>query len=90
MADHEAAWTGAVKSLTSREREVFDLLGRGLSNKEIAAALGIKLRTSRAHVESILRKLGVESRLQAGLVAAAHGPRRRRPPSAGGPSADEP
>jgi DNA-binding NarL/FixJ family response regulator len=54
--------------LSIREREVFDLLGVGKSNRQIANGLRISEATVRAHVSSILIKLGVESRLQAGLV----------------------
>ena len=56
---------------TGRELEVLALLGEGLSNQQIATALGITHRTARAHVGSILRKLKLQSRLQAGLVAAS-------------------
>jgi two-component system nitrate/nitrite response regulator NarL len=49
-------------SLTLREREVAHLIGAGLSNKEIAARLGISLATTKSHVHSILSKLGVARR----------------------------
>jgi DNA-binding NarL/FixJ family response regulator len=48
--------------LTRREREVYPLLSK--SNKEIASALGIEVRTVRFHVENILRKFGVASRIE--------------------------
>ncbi len=51
-------------SLTRREREIAELIARGLSNKEIAAALVIAQRTAEAHVEHILVKLGYTSRVQ--------------------------
>jgi predicted ATPase/DNA-binding CsgD family transcriptional regulator len=50
--------------LTRREREVADLVARGMSNKEIASALVISQRTAEAHVEHILVKLGFNSRTQ--------------------------
>ena len=50
--------------LTKREKEVADLVRRGLSNKEIAAALVISQRTAETHVEHILTKLGLSSRTQ--------------------------
>jgi predicted ATPase/DNA-binding CsgD family transcriptional regulator len=50
--------------LTPREWEIAQLLGEGLSNKEIAARLVISQRTAETHVERILTKLGFTSRLQ--------------------------
>ena len=55
--------------LTERELEVLALVGRGRSNKEIAADLGITERTARTHVSNILGKLGLASRTQAALYA---------------------
>jgi DNA-binding NarL/FixJ family response regulator len=57
--------------LSPRELEVFRLLSTGLSNRQLSRSLGITERTVKAHVGSIMRKLGLESRLQVGL--AAHG-----------------
>ncbi len=51
-------------NLTRRERQVADLIGRGLSNKDIAGALVIAQRTAEGHVENILAKLGFRSRSQ--------------------------
>ncbi|MCC8552410.1 response regulator transcription factor [Xanthomonas hortorum] len=51
--------------LTPREREVADLLSRGLSNKEIARDLRIELATVKNHVHSLLRKTDARTRLQA-------------------------
>jgi len=59
------AQTGGRASLTLREREVAHLIGTGLSNKEIAARLGISLATTKSHVHSILSKLGVARRFLA-------------------------
>jgi DNA-binding NarL/FixJ family response regulator len=58
--------------LTRRERDVMDLLARGLSNRHIADRLGISIRTTESHVASILRKLNVPSRA---ALAARYGPR---------------
>ncbi len=59
--------------LTDREREVLALLGRGMSNKEIAAHLSISEKTVKFHVSSILNKLGLTDRTQAALFASKHG-----------------
>ena len=61
--------TGRQEPLTEREREVLQLLARGASNKEIMQTLQIAEATVKAHVRSILSKLGVQSRTQAILVA---------------------
>ena len=55
--------------LTEREVEVLVLVARGMSNQEIAGALNISLKTVKAHVSSILQKLGLDSRVQAALYA---------------------
>lgn len=60
-------------SLTRRERETLAWLARGVSNKEIARALGLAESTVKVHVQSILRKLGVSSRVQAAVYAIEHG-----------------
>jgi predicted ATPase/DNA-binding CsgD family transcriptional regulator len=52
------------EGLTSREREVADLVTQGRSNREIAAKLVVSPRTAEAHVEHILLKLGFTSRTQ--------------------------
>jgi HD-GYP domain-containing protein (c-di-GMP phosphodiesterase class II)/DNA-binding CsgD family transcriptional regulator len=56
-------------ALTEREKDVLTNLARGLSNKEIARALGISPKTAGSHVENIYRKLGVNSRAAAALKA---------------------
>ncbi len=55
--------------LSARERTVFQLLGAGYDNRSIASELGVSERTVKRHVTVILAKLGLESRLQAGLAA---------------------
>jgi DNA-binding NarL/FixJ family response regulator len=52
-------------SLTAREQEVLDCLGRGLPVKSIAHALGIGIETCRSYVKSLHAKLGVRSQLEA-------------------------
>lgn len=61
-----------VASLTSREREVMELLTRGLTNKVIGVRLGISVRTVEVHRMRVLEKCGVKSVTQlAGLFAEA-------------------
>jgi DNA-binding NarL/FixJ family response regulator len=57
------------QELTSRQRRVLDLLSQGLSNKRIAQELDIAEITVKAHVSAILKKLGVENRVQAAMDA---------------------
>jgi len=57
-------------NLSPREHDILLLLGQGLANQKIARQLTISERTVKAHITSILHKLGLESRLQAGLFAA--------------------
>jgi two-component system, NarL family, nitrate/nitrite response regulator NarL len=59
--------------LTPREREVLALLVEGSDNAHIARQLGVSANTVRTHVQSILTKLGVRSRLQAAAFAVKHG-----------------
>jgi len=59
----------AVAELTPREREVFDLLARGLSNPEICAKLVISEATAKTHVARILQKLALRDRIQAVIYA---------------------
>jgi DNA-binding CsgD family transcriptional regulator len=66
--------TAALASLSPREREVLDLLSRGLSNAAIAAVLVVSERTVDTHVRSIFGKLdlGVDSAVNRRVQAAAH------------------
>ncbi len=49
------------ETLTSREREIVQLLAEGKSNKEVAACLGISVKTAETHRNNIMRKLGFHS-----------------------------
>jgi DNA-binding NarL/FixJ family response regulator len=64
---------GAPSPLTAREDEVLKQLAFGLSNKEIAQALGISYETVKEHVQHILRKLNVADRTQAAVWAVRQG-----------------
>ncbi len=59
--------------LTPREVEVLAQLGRGLSNRELAAALFVSEKTVKTHVSAILAKLRLADRTQAALFAVHHG-----------------
>ncbi len=62
----------SLDALTAREREVLAELARGRSNREIARALYVSEKTVKAHVSSVLAKLGVQDRTQAALFAVRH------------------
>lgn len=72
---HRAGAAAALgpEGLTRREHEVLQALAEGLSDKEIGARLEISSDTVRTHMSNILTKLGVESRLQALIVAIRAG-----------------
>ncbi len=60
-------------ALTPRELEVLRLVARGLSNKEIAADLGITTHTVKYHLAAVLEKLGVRSRTEAVSLGVRRG-----------------
>jgi PAS domain S-box-containing protein len=62
-----------VKDLTGREREVLSLLVHGLNTRDIAHSLSISPSTARNHIQNILHKLQVHSRLEAVAYALEHG-----------------
>lgn len=69
--------------LTPREQEVLDLIGRGLSDRQIATSLGLSYETARTYVKTVRRKLGSNNRL-----AAAAWSWRRRPGSRPSPDGE--
>ena len=65
--------------LTNRERQVVELLGEGLSNKEIATRLHIAIHTVKSHVHNVLEKLALRSRLEVAAFTHAGGASRIPP-----------
>lgn len=61
------------QDLTDRERDVLRALARGFSNRDVATALGIAEGTVKSHVNSLVLKLGVSSRLEAVVAAQQRG-----------------
>ena len=51
--------------LTPREKEIFNLLIKNQSTRDIAKTLGIREKTVRNHISNVIQKLGVDSRIQA-------------------------
>lgn len=68
-ATHAPAVPAGLASLTPREREVLTLLGRGLSNTELAARLTLSEATVKSHVARIFAKLSLRDRAQAVVLA---------------------
>ncbi|HSS48345.1 MAG TPA: response regulator transcription factor [Thermoanaerobaculia bacterium] len=69
----EASQTVSSGALTSREMEIVHLLGKGLSNKEIASQSGVSVTTVRTHLAKVYRKVGSVSRIALALYAAQSG-----------------
>lgn len=59
-------------ALTAREREIFELLGQGLSNAEIGQRISLSENTVKHYMTPLLHKLGVRNRTEAALLARKH------------------
>ena len=67
---HERAMT---PDLTAREREVLEVMAKGLSNQEIGEVLSISAESAKIHLKHIFEKLGVTKRVECALVAQRRG-----------------
>ena len=76
---YAAANAPDVDALTPREREILAWLARGVSNKEIARALDLAESTVKVHVQSVLSKLNIKSRVQAAVFAVENNMDKLRP-----------
>ncbi len=72
-SDSEDLADNAIETLTPREREVMQHLAQGLSNKDIAENMTLKISTIKLHVGNICKKLNVENRTQAAIIAYQYG-----------------
>lgn len=69
----DAAPSSPLAQLSSRETEILRIVARGASNKEVARELGIAESTVKIHVQHLLRKLDVSSRVQLAVIANEQG-----------------
>ena len=81
VARAEKAQIREAVQLTNRELQVIDLLGEGLSNKEIAARLIIAVHTVKSHVHNVLEKLALRSRLEVAAFTHTHSHSGGPPPT---------
>jgi DNA-binding NarL/FixJ family response regulator len=67
---HPAGDDDPVAALTAQERRVFDLIGDGLTNRQIGEAMFLAEKTVKNYVSGVLAKLGMQRRTQAAALAA--------------------
>ncbi len=72
-AHFDGSTEGTLMPLTAREMDVLELIVHGASNKIIAATLGISQQTVKNHMTSIFRKLAVNDRTEAAMIALRRG-----------------
>ena len=72
-----ASGLGVVDDLTEQERRIFELIGHGMSNREIAAEMYLAEKTVKNYVSSLLAKLGMSRRTEAAAFAARLDERER-------------
>ena len=73
LSDRDPSVELRFRTLSGREREILGLLANGWSNRRIAEECRVSFFTVRSHVQSVLVKLGVHSKLEAVALAAQHG-----------------
>ena len=61
-----------ISRLTAQERRILDLIGEGMTNRQIAEAMSLAEKTVKNYVSQLLAKLGLERRTQAAVLAATH------------------
>ncbi|WP_280396281.1 response regulator transcription factor [Nocardia brasiliensis] len=70
LREEAAARTGPLSGLTEQERTLLELLGEGLTNRQIAGRMFLAEKTVKNYVSRLLAKLGVERRTQAAVLAS--------------------
>ncbi|MEU0869544.1 response regulator transcription factor [Nocardia brasiliensis] len=70
LREETEAKTGPLAGLTDQERTLLELLGEGLTNRQIAARMFLAEKTVKNYVSRLLSKLGVERRTQAAVIAS--------------------
>jgi DNA-binding NarL/FixJ family response regulator len=76
--DEAAAEEGSLEALTEQERRIFELIGEGRSNRQIAESMYLAEKTVKNYVSNLLAKLGMSRRTEAAALAARLDERRSR------------
>jgi DNA-binding NarL/FixJ family response regulator len=61
-----------MEQLTSQEQRILELIGEGMTNRQIARQMSLAEKTVKNYVSSLLSKLGLQSRTQAAIFATRH------------------
>jgi DNA-binding NarL/FixJ family response regulator len=72
---HQPDGDPALAPLTFQEKRILELIGQGMTNRQIGEAMRLAEKTVKNYVSSLLAKLGLERRTQAAVFAATHGVR---------------
>jgi len=79
LRDAATPQAAGLQGLSPRERDIVSHIAGGCSNKEIARALGVAESTVKIHVQHVMRKLNLSSRVQIAVLAAGNGAQARLP-----------